>query len=54
MTLKMKLISMISAFMLVLGLMLIGIYAVNQISVDFGGNISFTATDVYARVTGEI
>ena len=54
MTLKMKLISMISAFMLVLGLMLIGIYAVNQISVDFGGNISFTATDVYARVTGEV
>ncbi len=54
MTLKMKLISMISAFMLVLGLMLIGIYAVNQISVDFGGNISFTATDVYARVTGQI
>ena len=54
MTLKMKLISMISAFMLVLGLMLVGIYAVNQISVDFGGNISFTATDVYARVTGEI
>ena len=54
MTLKMKLISMISAFMLVLGLMLVGIYAVNQISVDFGGNISFTATDVYARVTGQI
>ena len=50
----MKLTASISAFFLVVGLMLIGIMAVNQATVNMGGSISFTATDVYARVTGKI
>ena len=50
----MKLTASISAFFLVVGLMLIGIMAVNQATVNMGGSISFTATDVYARVTGSI
>ncbi len=54
MSLKMKLTASISAFFLVVGLMLIGIMAVNQATVNMGGSISFTATDVYARVTGSI
>ena len=54
MSLKMKLTASISAFFLVVGLMLIGIMAVNQATVNMGGSISFTATDVYARVTGKI
>ena len=54
MTLKMKLTASISAFVLIIGLMLIGIMAVNQATVNMGGSISFTATDVYARVTGSI
>ena len=54
MNLKMKLTASISAFFLVVGLMLIGIMAVNQATVNMGGSISFTATDVYARVTGKI
>ena len=54
MSLKMKLTASISAFFLVVGLMLIGIMAVNQATVNMGGSISFTATDVYAHVTGSI
>ena len=54
MSLKMKLTASISAFFLVVGLMLMGIFAVNQATVNMGGSISFTATDVYARVTGKI
>ena len=54
MTLKMKLTASISAFVLIIGLMLMGIMAVNQATVNMGGSINFTATDVYARVTGKI
>ncbi len=54
MNLKMKLTASISALILVLGFMLIGIMAVNQATVNMGGSISFTATDVYAHVTGSI
>ena len=54
MTLKMKLTALIASFTLVIGLMLMGVFAVNQATVNMGGSISFTATDVYARVTGSI
>ena len=54
MSLKMKLTASISALILVLGFMLMGIMAVNQATVNMGGSISFTATDVYAHVTGSI
>ena len=54
MTLKMKLTALIASFTLVIGLMLMGVFAVNQATVNMGGSINFTATDVYARVTGKI
>ncbi len=54
MSLKLKLISCISAFVLVLGLLFVGVWAVNQGSVQMGGNVSFTATDVYAKASGSI
>ena len=54
MSLKMKLTASVSAFFLVLGLMLMGVFAVEKATVNMGGSISFTATDVYARVTGSI
>ena len=54
MSLKMKLISAISAFTLVLGLLIMGVFAVNQAQVDMGGSITFNADDVYARVTGSV
>ena len=50
----MKLTASISAFVLIIGLMLMGVFAVNQATVNMGGSISFTATDVYAHVTGSI
>ena len=54
MTLKTKLTALIASFTLVIGLMLMGVFAVNQATVNMGGSISFTATDVYAHVTGSI
>ena len=50
----MKLTASVSAFFLVLGLMLMGVFAVEKATVNMGGSISFTATDIYARVTGSI
>ena len=50
----MKLTATISALILVLGFMLMGIMAVEQATVNMGGSISFTATDVYAHITGSI
>ena len=38
MTLKMKLTASISAFVLIIGLMLMGVFAVNQATVNMGGS----------------
>ena len=54
MSLKMKLVSMISAFVLVIGMLLIGVFAVERVQVDMGGSITFNADDVYARVSGSV
>ena len=54
MSLKMKLVSMVSAFVLVIGMLLIGVFAVERVQVDMGGSITFNADDVYAKVTGSV
>lgn len=54
MTLKTKLISCISAFVLVISLMLVTIMAVPNVTLNIGGNVSFTATSVNALITGSI
>ena len=54
MTLKMKLTSTIAAFLLILGLTIMGVMAAPSATVNLGGSISFTATDVNAKVTGDI
>ena len=54
MTLKTKLISIIVAFVMVVSLMLVGIFASSTITMQMGGNVSFTANGVYAEVTGTI
>ena len=54
MTLKMKLSSTICAFLLILGLTIMGVMAAPSATVNLGGSISFTATDVNAKVTGDI
>ena len=54
MSAKVKLISFISAFVLVLGIMIIGVLSAEQVQVNIGGSVSFNATNVYARVSGDI
>lgn len=51
MSLKAKLVSTISAFCLVLALMVVGVLAATTATVSLGGSLSFTAKDVYAKVT---
>ena len=52
MSLKVKLISCISAFILVLSMLFIGVYAAQNVELNVGGNVSFTASSVYAQITG--
>ena len=54
MSLKTKLISSISAFVLVLALLVVGVFALPQANVPLGGTINFQATNVYAEITGTI
>ena len=54
MTLKVKLTSTIAAFVLVLGLLIMGVFASPTATINLGGSISFKATDVHATVQGKI
>ena len=54
MSLKSKLITTISMFVLVLVMTIVGVFAVTSATVNMGGNITFVADDVYARITGKI
>lgn len=51
MTTKAKLVSTIAAFCLVLALMVVGVLAASSATVQLGGSISFTASDVVATVS---
>ena len=50
MSLKAKLVSSVAAFCLVLALLVVGILAVPQATINMSGTISFQATDVNATV----
>ena len=52
MSLKVKLISTISAFILVLSMLFVGVFAAQNVQLNVGGTVSFTASSVYAKVTG--
>ena len=52
MSLKVKLISTISAFILVLSMLFVGVFAAQNVQLNVGGNVSFTASSVYAKITG--
>ncbi len=54
MSLKVKLISCISAVVLVIGLMIFGVFSIERASVNLGGTVSFEATNVYCKITGQI
>ncbi len=50
MSLKAKLISTISAFVLILTIVIVAVWAATQANVSLGGTINFQATNVYAKV----
>ncbi len=54
MSLKTKLISSISMFVLVLALLVVGVFALPQETITLGGTINFQAKNVYAEITGTI
>ena len=54
MSIKAKLISCITAFILVLGIMFAGVFAAEQVQVNIGGSVSFTATTVHAEISGNV
>ena len=51
MSLKAKLVSSVAAFCLVLALLVVGVLAVPQATINMGGSITFDAQDVVATVT---
>ncbi len=50
MSLKAKLVSAIAAFCLVLALMIVGIFAATQATINMSGSISFTTDSIYADI----
>ena len=54
MSLKVKLVSCISAFIIVASLLLISVFAATNVTLNIGGNVSFTANSVNAYITGSI
>ena len=54
MTLKTKLISTISAFVLILTIVIVAVWAATQANVSLGGTINFQATNVYAKVSATV
>lgn len=51
MSTKVKLASLISAFVLVLAIMMVAVMAVPTVTLNIGGNISFTATDLQVTIS---
>lgn len=54
MSIKVKLISCIAAIVLVLGIMFGAVLAAEQVQVNIGGSVSFTATSVHAMISGSV
>lgn len=52
MSLKGKLFTAVSMFALTCAMLLVGVWAVSSTSIEIGGTISFNATSVNARITG--
>ncbi len=54
MSLKAKLISTTSAFVLILTIVIVAVWAATQANVSLGGTINFQATNVYAKVSATV
>ena len=54
MSLKKKLTALITMFVLVVVMAIVGVYAATSATINMGGSISFQASGVYAKLTGGI
>ena len=54
MSLKAKLVSVISAFVLILTVAIVSVWAVSQANVTMSGTVGFKADNVYAKISAEI
>ena len=54
MKIKTKLATAIMSLVLVFGLLAVGVYALDKAEVNLGGNLTFSASGVYAKVTGVV
>ena len=54
MTLRSKMIATVSAFCLVLALLIIGVWAAQSVKVEMGGSLTFDANDVNVKIEGTI
>ena len=54
MSLKAKLVSVISAFVLILTVAIVSVWAVSQANVTMGGTVGFKADNVYAKISAKI
>jgi hypothetical protein len=54
MNLKMKLTSSILAFCMVLSLLIVGVFSTSTASVSMSGSLTFTASNIYAKVEGSV
>ena len=54
MSLKAKLVSVISAFVLILTVAIVSVWAVSQANVTMGGTVGFKADNVYAKVSATV
>ncbi len=54
MTLRSKMVASISAFCLVLALLIIGVWAAQSVKIEMGGSLTFDANDVNVKIEGSI
>lgn len=52
MTLRSKMVATISAFCLILALLIIGVWAAQTVKIEMGGSLTFKADDVNVRIEG--
>ncbi len=54
MSLRVKLATAISMFMLILTMLVVGVLSLSPANIPMGGSVNFAATDVYVKITGEV
>ena len=54
MSLKVKLATAISMFILILTMLVVGVLSLSPANIPMGGSVNFAATDVYVKITGKI